>query len=345
MDNNNFYAKYYNYNMKRVLITGAAGFIGSHLTEYFVKKKFKVTVFDRYNSFNSFGWLYNLGLKKTKFILGDIRDFDSVNNAVKNQDIVIHLAALIGIPYSYVSPAAYIKTNIEGTYNVLEASRINKIQQVLITSTSETYGTAQTYKISEDHPLNAQSPYAATKIAADQLALSYFKSFNTPVKIIKPFNTYGPRQSLRAVIPTIICQAITSNIIKIGNLDTSRDLTYVQDTCEGFYNILRSNKLFGEVINIGSDNNYTILDLIKKVSIILDKKFIIKKIPERIRPSKSEVYRLRCDNKKIKKFTNWQPKFDNNKKFDIGLENTIKWFSNENNIKFYNKEILNTYNV
>ena len=251
--------------MKKVLITGAAGFIGSHLTEFFVKKNFKVTVFDRYNSFNSFGWLDNINLRKTKFILGDIRDFDSVNKAIKNQDIVIHLAALIGIPYSYISPSAYIKTNVEGTYNVLEASRNNKIKQVIITSTSETYGSAQTYKISENHPLNAQSPYAATKIAADQLAISYYKSFNTPVKIIRPFNTYGPRQSLRAVIPTIICQAIRGNIIKIGNLHTSRDLTYVQDTCSAYFSILNSSKTFGEVINVGSDNNFNILDLIKKV--------------------------------------------------------------------------------
>lgn len=281
---------------------------------------------------------------KIKFVLGDIRDFDSVNNVIKNQDIVIHLAALIGIPYSYVSPSGYLKTNVDGTYNVLEASRRNNVKQVLITSTSETYGTSQTNKISEKHPLSAQSPYAATKIAADHLALSYFRSFNTPVKIIRPFNTYGPRQSLRAVIPTIICQAIKSKFIKIGNLNTSRDLTYVEDTCSAFYNILKSRSLFGEVVNVGSDNNFTILDLINKVSKILNKKLVIKKMPNRVRPLKSEVFRLRCDNKKIYKMTDWKPLFNNND-FDRGLEMTVNWFNDKNNLKFYNKKILNSYNV
>jgi NAD dependent epimerase/dehydratase len=314
--------------MKKVLITGAAGFIGSHLTEYFLNKDFKVTAFDRYNSFSSFGWLDTLNLKKVKLVLGDIRDFDSVNNVVKGQDIVIHLAALIGIPYSYISPAAYIKTNIEGTYNILEASKNNKVKQVLITSTSETYGTAQTYKISENHPLNAQSPYAASKISADQMALSYYRSFKTPVKIIRPFNTFGPRQSLRAVIPTIIAQAINHNIIEIGNINTSRDLTFVTDTCDAFYKILKSDKLFGEVVNVGSDNDISIKDIIKKVSKILDKKIIIKKSFSRWRPIKSEVFRLRCDNKKILKYTNWKPKFSGKNGFDNALSQTIEWFKN-----------------
>lgn len=331
--------------MKKILVTGAGGFIGSHLTEFLSKKNFNVTAFDRYNPFGSFGWLDTIEKKnKIKFVLGDIRDFDSVNNVIKNQDIVIHLAALIGIPYSYVSPSGYLKTNVDGTYNVLEASRRNNVKQVLITSTSETYGTSQTNKISEKHPLSAQSPYAATKIAADHLALSYFRSFNTPVKIIRPFNTYGPRQSLRAVIPTIICQAIKSKFIKIGNLNTSRDLTYVEDTCSAFYNILKSKSLFGEVVNVGSDNNFTILDLINKVSKILNKKLVIKKMPNRVRPLKSEVFRLRCDNKKIYKMTDWKPLFNNND-FDRGLEMTVNWFNDKNNLKFYNKKILNSYNV
>lgn len=332
--------------MKKVLITGAAGFIGSHLTEYFSRKNFKLTVFDRYNSFGSFGWLDTIKKDKNiNFKLGDIRDFDSVDNVVKDQDIVIHLAALIGIPYSYESPSAYIKTNIEGTYNVLESAKKNNLEQVLITSTSETYGTARSYKIDENHVLNAQSPYAATKIAADQLALSYFKSFNTPVKIVRPFNTFGPRQSLRAVLPTIICQAIESNEIRIGNLNTSRDLTYIDDTCKGFLSILNSKKALGEVINVGSDNNYTVLDLIKKISKILNKKIIIKKNKERIRPSKSEVLRLRCDNKKIRKITNWKPSFNKDKGFEKGLENTIKWFKNKDNLNFYKKEMFTKYNV
>ena len=332
--------------MKKVLITGAAGFIGSHLTEYFSKKNFRLTVFDRYNSFGSFGWLDTIKKDKNiKFKLGDIRDFDSVNNVIKGQDIVIHLAALIGIPYSYESPSAYIKTNIEGTYNVLESARMNNLEQILITSTSETYGTAKSYKINEKHVINAQSPYAATKSAADQLALSYYKSFNTPIKIVKPFNTNGPRQSLRAVLPTIICQALENNEIKIGNLNTSRDLTYIEDTCKGFLSILNSKKTFGEIVNIGSDNNYTVLDLIKKVSKILNKKLITKKNKERVRPSKSEVYRLRCDNTKIQKLTNWKPRFHSGRGFEKGLENTIKWFSDKDNLNFYKKEMFKTYNV
>ena len=332
--------------MKKILITGAAGFIGSHLTEYLLRKKFKITVFDRYNPFGSFGWLDTIDTsKKVNFILGDIRDFDSVNNAIKGQDIVIHLAALIGIPYSYVSPSGYIKTNIEGTYNVLESSRKNNLSQVIITSTSETYGTAKSNTISENHQLNAQSPYAASKIAADHLALSYFNSFNLPVKIIRPFNTYGPRQSLRAIIPTIICQALKSSRIELGNLNTSRDLTFIKDTCEAFYRIMNSNKAIGEVINVGSNNNFTIMDLVRKISKILDKKLQVKKVQKRMRPDKSEVKRLRCNNQKITKITGWKPKFSKNKDFEEGLRTTVKWFKNKHNLKFYNEKIMKIYNV
>ena len=312
----------------KILITGAAGFIGSHLTEYLLKKNYSITAFDRYNSFNSFGWLDNFSNKKLKCVLGDIRDFDSVNNVVKNHDIVIHLAALIGIPYSYISPSAYIKTNIEGTYNILEACKNNKIKQVLITSTSETYGTAESFKISETHPLKAQSPYSASKISADQIAMSYFRSFNTPVKIVRPFNTYGPRQSLRAVIPTIINQAFSTNKISLGNINTTRDLTFVEDTCDAFYKIIKCNKLIGQSVNVGSDNNISVKDIVKKVSNILNKRLYIKVSKKRKRPKKSEVYRLRCNNKKIKGFTNWKPKYS----LTDGLIETIKW-----NIKTYSK--------
>lgn len=317
---------------KKILITGAAGFIGSHLTEFFLNKGFKVLAFDRYNSFNTFGWLDQSYYKnKIEFIFGDIRDFDSVNKAVRKCDAVIHLAALIGIPYSYESPVAYLKTNIEGTYNILESVKNNKVSQVLITSTSETYGSAQTKKITEEHPYNAQSPYAATKISADQLGLSYYKSFNTPVKIIRPFNTYGPRQSSRAIIPTIISQSIKSDLIVLGNIDTTRDLTYVTDTCRGFYEVFKCKKLIGEVVNVGSDNEISVRDIVNNLKKITSQKLKIIIDKKRLRPTKSEVLRLRCNSNKIFKYTKWKPSI----KFKDGLKRTHDWFSSKKNKKFY----------
>ena len=228
--------------MKRILVTGSAGFIGSHLTEYLIKRGYNVVAFDRYNSNNHYGWLENSKYKKKiKFILGDIRDYDSVNKAMNDCDSVMHLAALIGIPYSYVSPTAYIKTNVEGTLNVLESAKNLGIKQIIVTSTSEVYGTAVSKKLSENDELKAQSPYAASKIAADQLALSYYRSFGLPVKIIRPFNTFGPRQSARAVIPTIITQALLKNKIKIGNLNATRDFLYVEDLCSAYEEVLKSS--------------------------------------------------------------------------------------------------------
>ena len=225
--------------MKKVLITGAAGFIGSHLTEYFSKKNFRLTVFDRYNSFGSFGWLDTIKKDKNiKFKLGDIRDFDSVNNVIKGQDIVIHLAALIGIPYSYVAPLSYVRTNVQGTVNVLESVRKNDIELMINTSTSETYGTAIYRPIDEKHPLQGQSPYSASKIAADKLSESYFNSFETPVITIRPFNTFGPRQSSRAVIPTIISQLLTNQDLKLGELKATRDFTFVGDTVKGYIKVI-----------------------------------------------------------------------------------------------------------
>ena len=321
-----------NNTKKKILITGAAGFVGSHLTEFFIKKGYKVIAFDRYNSFNSFGWLdYSAYKKNIEFILGDIRDYDSVFKAVKKVNYVIHLAALIGIPYSYISPIAYIKTNIEGTYNVLEACKNNKIDQILITSTSEVYGSAQTKSINENHPYNAQSPYAASKVAADHLSLSYYKSFGIPVKIVRPFNIYGPRQSARAIIPTILSQALKGSEIKLGNLNTTRDLTYVEDTCNGFYKIFRSSNFFGEVINIGSDNEITPKQIVKKVEEIKGDKLKIKSQTIRIRPKKSEVLRLRCNFSKIKKKLGWQPKTS----FSNGLEKSYHWMNTEEFQKFY----------
>ena len=230
---------------EKILITGGTGFIGSHLTEILVKKGLDVTVFDRYNPNNDWGWLEESEVKNDiKVVLGDIRDFDSVSKLVSTCNSVFHLAALIGIPYSYISPLAYIRTNIEGTYNILESCKHSGIDQVLITSTSETYGTAQYVPIDEEHPLIGQSPYSATKIAADQLAISYYKSFDLPVKIVRPFNTYGTRQSARAIIPTIISQLLTKkNNIELGNLSPTRDLTYVKDTCYAFLEIYKSSTL------------------------------------------------------------------------------------------------------
>ena len=322
----------------KIMVTGSSGFIGSHLTEYLVEKGYEVVAFDRYNSNNHYGWLEQSKYKKKiKFILGDIRDFDSVNKAMQGCDGVMHLAALIGIPYSYISPTAYIKTNVEGTLNVLESAKNLKLKQVIITSTSEVYGTAMKKKLSEKDELKAQSPYAASKIAADQLSLSYYRSFGLPIKIIRPFNTFGPRQSARAVIPTIITQAITNKKIKIGNLNATRDFLFVEDLCSAYEKILKSNKLFGEVVNVGVNSEISIKNLIVKISKILKIKLISVVEKQRIRPKKSEVNRLNCDNEKLKKLTNWKPKY----KVDEGLVKMIEWIKKDNNIKNYKSDKYN----
>ena len=288
----------------KILITGSSGFIGSHLTEYLVERGYEVVAFDRYNNNNHYGWLEKSKYKKKiEFILGDIRDYDSVNKAMKGCQSVMHLAALIGIPYSYISPTAYIKTNVEGTLNILESAKNLKLKQVIITSTSEVYGTAIKKKLSENDELKAQSPYAASKIAADQLSLSYYRSFGLPVKIIRPFNTFGPRQSARAVIPSIITQALSKNKIKIGNLNTTRDFLYVEDLCAAYEKILKSKKLLGEVTNVGVDSEISIKNLILKISKILKIKLIPVVEKKRVRPQKSEVLRLKCDSTKIKRKT------------------------------------------
>ena len=310
--------------MEKILITGATGFIGSHLTELCVEKGYNVVAFDRYNPNRNLGWLKKSKYQKDiNFIFGDIRDYDSVIKAIKDCKIVFHLAALIGIPYSYVSPLAYIKTNVEGTYNILEASKNLGVNQTIITSTSETYGSAAYIPIDEKHPLSAQSPYSASKISADHLAMSYWNSFQLPIKIVRPFNVYGPRQSARAVIPSIIIQAINSkNEIKLGNVSPSRDFTYVSDTCNALIEILAVESLFGNNINIGSNNEYTIEDIAKKIISKVSSKANIIKEEKRTRSKKSEVLRLVCDNSKILKHTKWKPKIDINQ----GLDFTIDWF-------------------
>ena len=308
---------------ERIIVTGATGFIGSHLAELCVQQGYDVIAFDRYNPNNHWGWLEESNYKDDmEVILGDIRDYDSISKAMVGCSAVFHLAALIGIPYSYVSPLAYIRTNVEGTYNVLEAAKNLSLDQVLVTSTSETYGTAKYVPIDEDHPMIGQSPYSATKIAADQLAISYYRSFNLPVKIARPFNTYGPRQSARAIIPTIIIQALNGNgEIKLGNLAPTRDMIYVKDTCHGFMEIYNSNNLWGGVTNIGMNSEISVGDLTKQIIDLMNLDISIVEDKKRIRPENSEVERLLCNNEKLLKMTNWKPTFD----LKSGLVETITW--------------------
>jgi len=322
---------------KNILITGGTGFIGSHLSEKLVEMGYNVKVFDRYNINNDWGWLENSKFKNDiDVVLGDIRDFDSVTKAMRGCDAVFHLAALIGIPYSYISPKAYIETNIVGTYNVLESAKNQSTDEILITSTSETYGTAQYVPIDENHPMVGQSPYSASKIGADQLAISYFKSFEMPIKIVRPFNTYGPRQSARAIIPTVIGQILNQKgNIKLGNLSPTRDLTFVEDTCNGFFQIYNCDKLYGEATNIGMSNEISINELIQKIAKLMNSDINIESDESRIRPSNSEVERLFSCNKKILKNTNWKPIYD----LDKGLNKTIKWI--KENIDIFKTEKYN----
>ena len=323
--------------MKKILVTGAAGFIGSHLTELLVKSGYDVRAFVHYNSKNSWGWLEESEvLKDLQIISGDIRDYDSVFAAMQGVDAVFHLAALIGIPYSYVSPLAYIKTNMEGTYNILQSAKMLGLRNVLVTSTSETYGTAQYVPIDEKHPMVGQSPYSATKIAADQLALSYYRSFDLPVKVVRPFNTYGPRQSARAFIPTVISQLLSGmKEIKLGNLTPTRDLTFVKDTARGFLEIALSEKTTGVVTNIGMGEEIAMGDLVKLIANIAGKEATIVTDEQRIRPGKSEVERLFCDNTQIINRTNWKPEYT----LEKGIRETVQWM--KENLNLYKPEIYN----
>ena len=322
---------------KRVLITGSAGFIGSHLTELCVEKGYDVQAFVHYNSRNYWGWLEESKYKnEIEVIAGDVRDYDSVYKALKGCSTVFHLAALIGIPYSYISPLAYIRTNVEGTYNILESARALGTENILITSTSETYGTAQHVPIDEEHPVAGQSPYSASKIAADQLAISYHRSFGLPVKIVRPFNTYGPRQSSRAIIPTVITQILSGKKqIRVGNIHPTRDLTFVKDTANGFIEIERTSSLVGEIVNIGMGYEISIGRLIERISGLFGEDIEIVQSEERVRPEKSEVERLVCDNARIKKSTQWKPKYT----LESGLLETIEWI--RSNMSLYKPEIYN----
>ena len=330
-----------NISNKKVLVTGADGFIGSHLVEGLLREGCKVKAFVYYNSFNSWGWLDTFPkdiLRKIEIFTGDIRDPNGVRKSMEDIDIVFHLAALIAIPFSYHSPDSYVDTNVKGTLNILQAAKDKKCRKILITSTSEVYGTAQYVPIDEKHPFQGQSPYSATKIAADRLAESFYRSFNLPVCIVRPFNTFGPRQSARAIIPTIISQLLSGQKkIKLGSLHPKRDFLFVKDTVNGFIEIAKSNKTIGEEINIATQSEISIRDLAKKLTTIINPKAKIMADAVRVRPDKSEVERLMGSNKKIKRLTKWRQKFS----LDDGLKETVEWFSSSGNLKNYKNEIYN----
>ncbi|KEH90400.1 NAD-dependent dehydratase [Clostridium novyi A str. BKT29909] len=329
-----------NWNGKKVLVTGAEGFIGSHLTERLVELGAEVTALVQYNSFNNWGWIdtFDKNVKDNiKVITGDVREYDNVKRMVSGQEVIMHLAALIAIPYSYLSPMAYVRTNVEGTTNILEACRDEEnIEKIVHTSTSETYGTALYVPIDEKHPMQGQSPYSASKIGADKMAESFYRSFNLPIATIRPFNTYGPRQSARAVIPTIISQILAGKReIKLGSLTPTRDFNYVKDTAEAFVKIAESEKTIGEVINAGSNYEISIGDTAKKIIDLIGHDVKILCDEERIRPEKSEVNRLWADNTKIKNLTDWTPKYS----IDEGLKETIEWI--KNNMQYFKTDIYN----
>lgn len=325
--------------MKKVLVTGADGFIGSHLTESLLEKGYDVKAFTMYNSFNTWGWLDTFPpekLKEIEIFSGDIRDPNGVKEALKGIDMVFHLAALIAIPFSYHSPDSYVDTNIKGTLNVLQAARTLETERVLITSTSEVYGTAQYVPIDEKHPFQGQSPYSATKIGADRLAESFYRSFDLPVSIVRPFNTYGPRQSARAVIPTIISQLLNGKKeIKLGSLTPTRDFNYVRDTAAGFIAIAESDRTIGEEINIATQQEISIGELANEIICQINPRAKIVCDEQRLRPEKSEVNRLLGSNEKIGRLTDWQPEYS----FQQGIAETIAWM--RNNLESYKSDIYN----
>lgn len=327
--------------MEKVLVTGADGFIGSHLVEKLLNLGFNVKAFVYYNSFNSWGWLDTLPkdeLSEIEVISGDIRDTDGVREALKNVNTVYHLAALIAIPFSYHSPASYVDTNIKGTLNVLQAARELGTSRVLITSSSEVYGSAKFVPITENHPYHGQSPYSATKIGADRLAEAFYRSFSMPITIVRPFNTYGPRQSARAIIPTIITQLLCgSSTIKLGALTPTRDFNYVKDTVNGFIKIAESEKAVGEEINIASGCEISMKTLAEELIHEINSEAKIELDKTRIRPKKSEVTRLLGSNEKLKKLTSWKQQFT----FKEGIKETIEWFKIKENLDRYKANIYN----
>ena len=328
----------------KIFITGADGFIGSHLTEKLVRKGHDVKCLAFYNSFNSWGWLDYVDKKvKNNFevITGDIRDEYQIKGIIKKKfDVVINLAALIGIPYSYRASKSYFDTNLYGLMNLLNAIRDFGVKKLIHTSTSEVYGTPSSIPIKESHPLIGQSPYSASKIAADQLAVSYEKSFGLPITILRPFNTFGPRQSARAIIPTIISQILKKNIVNLGSLYPTRDFTYIEDTVDGFIKSIPGKRNIGEIINIGSGFEVSVKELVRKISKLIGKEVKIKSQKDRLRPKTSEVYRLCAHTSKAKKIIGWKPKYSSPKGFEKGLLKTIEWFSKKENLNFYKTNIF-----
>ncbi|MFM8663319.1 MAG: NAD-dependent 4,6-dehydratase LegB [Acidimicrobiaceae bacterium] len=328
----------------KILVTGADGFIGSHVVETLVKSGHDVRAFVLYNSFNSWGWLDESDKSIRDSIdvfAGDIRDPHGVDKAVEKQDVILNLAALIAIPYSYHSPDTYIDTNIKGTLNILQAARRHGVKRVIQTSTSEVYGTAQYIPIDEAHPLHPQSPYAATKVGADQLALSFHASFDVPVGILRPFNTYGPRQSARAVIPTIISQLANKSKVKLGSLSPTRDFSFVQDTANGFLAAAKSDAIVGQTINLGSGFEISIKETAETVAKLMNTKLELVDDEQRVRPENSEVERLHASIEKAKTLLGWQPELKGLAGFETGLKKTIEWFSNPKNLSRYKADRYN----
>jgi len=328
-------------NNKKILVTGADGFIGSHLVEELIDLGYDVKAFCYYNSFNSWGWLDTLPkekLDKIEVFTGDVRDPNGVRTAMQNCDIVYHLAALIAIPYSYHSPDSYVDTNIKGTLNIVQAARDLNIERVLVTSTSEVYGTAQYVPIDEKHPKQPQSPYSATKIGADSIADSFYRSFDLPITIVRPFNTYGPRQSARAIIPTIITQLLSGfEEIKLGDLTPTRDLLYVKDTVKGFIAIANTNELIGHECNIATNSEISMKKMADTLVKLINPKATIIQDINRLRPANSEVFRLFGDNSKILENTNWKLQYS----LEEGLQETINWFKDSKNLEQYKAGIYN----
>lgn len=323
----------------KVLVTGADGFIGSHLTEALLKEGYQVRALAQYNSFNYWGWLEDIKPQaELEIVSGDVRDPNFCREICKGINIVFHLAALIAIPYSYVAPDSYIDTNVKGTLNICQAARDCGVQRILVTSTSEVYGTARYVPIDEKHPLQPQSPYSASKIGADAIAMSFYNAFKLPITIVRPFNTYGPRQSARAVIPTIITQ-IAAGIkeIKLGDLSPTRDFNYVEDTCRGFIELARCDKAVGDTVNIGSNFEISVKDTLNLVKDIMSSEVVFVTDEQRIRPENSEVFRLWCDNTRIKELTGFEPKYS----IRAGLEKTVEWFIKPENLAKYKPGLYN----
>ncbi|HHF7346236.1 TPA: NAD-dependent 4,6-dehydratase LegB [Legionella feeleii] len=323
----------------KALVTGADGFIGSHLTELLVREGYQVKALSQYNSFNYWGWLEDIHcLNDIEVLTGDIRDPHYCKHITKGVDAVFHLAALIAIPYSYVAPDSYVDTNVKGTLNICQAALENEVGRIIHTSTSEVYGTARYVPIDEKHPLQAQSPYSASKIGADAMAISFFNAFNLPLTIARPFNTYGPRQSARAVIPTIIAQIASGrDRIELGDVTPTRDFNYVEDTCRGFLELARCDKAVGEVVNIGSNYEISIGDTLNLIRELMQSNVEFVLDEQRLRPEKSEVSRLWCDNTKIRNLTGFEPRFS----ISEGLQKTIEWFTSSDNLAKYKADIYN----